>query len=829
MRAGLQYPIQIPDYCNGEVLAAAAGQLIELVALHENWGFGAPLVSGPCSIPVPGARGVGGSFCLDWVCGIGLKPGDGESTYIQVEHVNPATLRNLVIRSLPCPRDARGRLQANLQQRRLERAKLLWSVAIAPAGSAAKRQALQHLHHHDISIKHRLDELRSSRVLREPSASHQNMHPGSPKKGDLPLKLICVLSKEEDFEACLTDEQIELTCLQSHGREQGAVGKRFARSLLDAKRSGELHALSKQWQAAQRAVASSASGVHALKARFSTAAMRDLQKSDLQCMAGDLASEVERRADEFQQLKERALRSLLRMKKAGELERLAKRMPRDGPADQRPAKQRALHSLLEMKRSGELERLAQEMADVQEMLKVKAAQIRQIAGPPETGTSDLDGHVSCNADRKYSGELERLVGEVEQVLENKAETLQERVRKGLLRAHRTGELQELRGQLDELADTVPRQGSSGGSRQPDYEGALPGSCGMRKGSTAGDHSAHSSSPSKSQWTSKAKSSQNWPEPAASSDSEFDNQAAASDRNWTARQDGRQRQSSTQVGERRRREREALLKAKRSGELHQLLKEWEATQKAMASSVTDLQSLKERFKAVVLGAHRTGELHRLASELASEVEKRAIEFNRLKERALQSLLSMKRAGELERIAQEMERGGPARVEPAKQRVLRSLLEMKRSGELERLAQEMADMQANLEAKAAQLREIAQPAQAECQHSLARIAGQISQVLETKAPKMRERARNGLIRALRAGELQELCGELDELADAVPMLEGNEATAVKPPRRTITKKRWAEMTTSSDSDFDPKAVAASRTAANAGWQSDSVSEGETQEKT
>ena len=37
----------------------------------------------------------------------------------------------------------------------------------------------------------------------------------------------------------------------------------------------------------------------------------------------ELASQVERRADDFQRLKERALESLLRMKRAGELDRMA--------------------------------------------------------------------------------------------------------------------------------------------------------------------------------------------------------------------------------------------------------------------------------------------------------------------------------------------------------------------------------------------------------------------------------------------------------------------------------------------------------------------------
>ena len=49
-------------------------------------------------------------------------------------------------------------------------------------------------------------------------------------------------------------------------------------------------------------------------------------KGELHKVAHDLAREVERRADDFQRLKERALESLLRMKRAGELDRLAQEL-----------------------------------------------------------------------------------------------------------------------------------------------------------------------------------------------------------------------------------------------------------------------------------------------------------------------------------------------------------------------------------------------------------------------------------------------------------------------------------------------------------------------
>ena len=100
------------------------------------------------------------------------------------------------------------------------------------------------------------------------------------------------------------------------------------------------------------------------------------------------------------------------------------------------AKQRALQSLLEMKRSGELQFLAEEMESAQRKFEAKAAQFREISARMRRGV--------VNAMR--SGELERLVGEMTEVLETqamgkalvlsclpmsrKAESIRTRVRKG---------------------------------------------------------------------------------------------------------------------------------------------------------------------------------------------------------------------------------------------------------------------------------------------------------------------------------------------------------------------------------------------------------------
>ncbi|CAE7245856.1 INPP5E [Symbiodinium microadriaticum] len=256
-------------------------------------------------------------------------------------------------------------------------------------------------------------------------------------------------------------------------------------SLLQANRTGKLQALLEKLRNDQQDMERSASDLQNLKVKFKAAMLTAHRTGELHKVAGDLAQEVERQADDFQRLKERALESLLRMKRAGKLEDLAEEMRRGSGAQagtgtaaaarnadtaarkqkegrsSLSAKQRALQSLLEMKRSGELQFLAEEMESAQRKFEAKAAQFREISARMRRGV--------VNAMR--SGELERLVGEMTEVLETqamgkalvlsclpmsrKAESIRTRVRKGLLRAHRRGELEDLRQELDELADEVP--------------------------------------------------------------------------------------------------------------------------------------------------------------------------------------------------------------------------------------------------------------------------------------------------------------------------------------------------------------------------------------
>eukprot|EP00439_Symbiodinium_sp_Y106_P051136 s3417_g6.t2 len=283
--------------------------------------------------------------------------------------------------------------------------------------------------------------------------------------------------------------------------DEGVAGRRSTPlwSLLQANRTGKLQALLEKLRNDQQDMERSASDLQNLKdtasEKFKAAMLTAHRTGELHKVAGDLAQEVERQADDFQRLKERALESLLRMKRAGKLEDLAEEIRcsstfilallHEGRSSL-SAKQRALQSLLEMKRSGELQFLAEEMESAQRKFEAKAAQFREISARMRRGV--------VNAMR--SGELERLVGEMTEVLETqarpgralgrreleglgpcallarKAESIRTRVRKGaraarksgqvsnlllmagLLRAHRRGELEDLRQDL--LGDSDAR-------------------------------------------------------------------------------------------------------------------------------------------------------------------------------------------------------------------------------------------------------------------------------------------------------------------------------------------------------------------------------------
>eukprot|EP00927_Polykrikos_kofoidii_P040856 TRINITY_DN34850_c0_g1_i1.p1 TRINITY_DN34850_c0_g1~~TRINITY_DN34850_c0_g1_i1.p1 ORF type:complete len:1085 (-),score=168.92 TRINITY_DN34850_c0_g1_i1:233-3487(-) len=639
-----------------------------------------------------------------------------------------------------------------------------------------------------------------------------------------------------------------------------APRRRWAQSLINAKRSGELQDMARELATTRTDMVSSASDLQPLHAKFKALMLDAHRSGQLHKIAGDLAREVEQKADVFERLKKRALQGILRMKRAGELERLARDMSSEEPSNALSAKERALRSLLEMKRSGELERLAGEMGDTQEKLEQKAAQLRAIAERMRRGLRDA----------RRSGDLQRIASEMTQVLETKADTIRGKIRRGLIRAHRTGELHELRGELDELADIVPtleqvassskagassstvsRDGPSkvtegqkdeprlrpfiaigqkgrrwaemssdsdfdprvgfgnvrSGSEQASVAARTGGvesqsDCSVSEGesnhanllssashqkSLAHDHLEDGAFLVAAGGKSPLKAPVSCPEDDLSSLSSGDSATSGGNRRRTASRKNR----NTYVRSRFAR---SLLKAKRSGELQALSEEFANTQTEAATSASDLKSLKEKSKAVMMGARSTGELFKVVSDLALEVEQRADEFHRMQERALQSITRMNRVDGLECLMGEVASDEPLSSVPTKERARRSLLKMKRSGELERLAGEMGDAHQELEAQAVHLRTVKSSGELE------RVAGALTQVLDRKALTIGGKLRRGLLRAHRAGELHELRGELDELADVVPDPETHNVASTSCVARTV-RRRWSEMT-SSDSDADTR---------------------------
>jgi len=72
----------------------------------------------------------------------------------------------------------------------------------------------------------------------------------------------------------------------------------------------------------------------------------------------------------------------------------------------------------------------------------------------EDSPSDL-----LSPDGSNQGDLEMLAEQVVEQLQAKAESIKAQIRAGFLRAHRAGELLELREELDELADSVSQMGA----------------------------------------------------------------------------------------------------------------------------------------------------------------------------------------------------------------------------------------------------------------------------------------------------------------------------------------------------------------------------------
>jgi len=157
-------------------------------------------------------------------------------------------------------------------------------------------------------------------------------------------------------------------------------------------------------------------------------------------------TELASKASDLSALNEKVKRNLLNAHREGDLTRIAEEMA--GEAERKAKevkalKERVFRAMIDMKRSRDIERTTSDMDDAQKELEMKAVQLKSLMGA-------WKGMMES----KRPKELERIADEMAEQLQTKAESIKNKLRKGLLRAHRAGELFEIRDELDEINDSV---------------------------------------------------------------------------------------------------------------------------------------------------------------------------------------------------------------------------------------------------------------------------------------------------------------------------------------------------------------------------------------
>jgi hypothetical protein len=201
--------------------------------------------------------------------------------------------------------------------------------------------------------------------------------------------------------------------------------RKFANTLLEAKRSGQLQAIAEEWERAHTEMASKACDLEALNERVKRGLLSAKGAGDLECVAEEMVVQVERQAAEMKALKERVFRAL-----SAQLRSSASAGAQGDTSE--PAA--AVHK-----------------EDTQKEMQMKALQLKFLMKRAWRGLLES----------RRSGELEHIADEMAEQLQTKAEPIKNKIRKAMLRAHRAGELFELRDELDELADAVPLSDSPG--------------------------------------------------------------------------------------------------------------------------------------------------------------------------------------------------------------------------------------------------------------------------------------------------------------------------------------------------------------------------------
>lgn len=112
-------------------------------------------------------------------------------------------------------------------------------------------------------------------------------------------------------------------------------------------------------------------------------------------------------------------------------------------SDVKALKERVFRAMFALKRSKELQKTTTDMDNAQKELEMRALQLKNLMKRAWQGMVESRGE-----------KLERIADEMAENLEASAKSMKVKLRVALLRAHRTGELREMRFELDELADVV---------------------------------------------------------------------------------------------------------------------------------------------------------------------------------------------------------------------------------------------------------------------------------------------------------------------------------------------------------------------------------------
>lgn len=433
--AGEAYPDEVAVELRADVVSASEGDLLELVLMHEDWVYGKRFKAREDCVNE-------GVFRLEWVYGVRLTLEKGRKELVEVDIHSPAYGYRA-----PAPSSISEKLRMKMFRRRIDDVAKAWSL-VQSCGQQAPEPEVQSCGQQAPepaaelaavakaeSKKKRPKRQRAAAPAPEPPLGLDGgADPGGASQGpEGGLRRVERRARsgrplvERTWQAQWEQQAAHLESLlsasssgvedgfsDSSGRGRPTVQKKMlarkaARSLLHAKRTGELQAIAEEWEKACSEFASKASDMSALNAKVKQGLLDAHRAGDLERLAEEMVDEAERKAAEVKALKERVFRAL-----------------RD------------------TKRARDLEQTASDMDDAQNELEMRALQIKSLMKKAWKGMVET----------RRTRELERIADEMAEQLRAKADALKHKIAHGLLRAHRSGELREIRDELEELADSV---------------------------------------------------------------------------------------------------------------------------------------------------------------------------------------------------------------------------------------------------------------------------------------------------------------------------------------------------------------------------------------